>query len=181
MPIPDLVTRSGRGDVYGSSVWLGQAPTDTPLHRDPNPNLLVQLAGTKVVRLLPPPVGLALFERVREEIVRRGAARASMAAAAMRGDEMMQGPEKSAFEREVWGGVGAEVEGLWEVELGAGDGLFIPLGWWHSVKGVGEGMTGSVCDDHDSFFLTLTRFPRLVSPLTFDGCVIVLQVNWWFR
>jgi len=27
--------------------------------------------------------------------------------------------------------------------LEAGDGMFIPKGWWHSVKGVGKGIIGS--------------------------------------
>jgi hypothetical protein len=33
---------------------IGHPPTYTPLHRDPNPNIFVQLAGEKVVRLLAP-------------------------------------------------------------------------------------------------------------------------------
>lgn len=58
---------------------------------------------------------------------------------------MMRGAEKKALEREVWGNgsAGVAAEGF-EAELGSGDGLFIPKGWWHSVKGIGEGMTGSV-------------------------------------
>ena len=48
LPTPELVRHAGKGDVYGASLWLGVAPTVTPLHRDGNPNLLVQLAGRKV-------------------------------------------------------------------------------------------------------------------------------------
>ena len=145
VPTPEIVLKAGKGDVYDSSIWLGEAPTYTPLHRDPNPNLFVQLAGTKIVRLIRPEPGRAVFARVQE---RTG----GTASAVLRGEEMMQGEEKKALEEEVWGSnggggeeKGSESAGAWEAELGVGDGLFIPKGWWHSFKGIGEGMTGSVC------------------------------------
>lgn len=65
------------------------------------------------------------------------------------GEGMMVGEGRERGERVVWGdgveGDGLEGEGWgYEVLLGRGDALFIPKGWWHSVKGVGEGVTGSV-------------------------------------
>lgn len=139
VPTPDLVLKAGKGDVYDSSIWLGEAPTYTPLHRDPNPNLFVQLAGRKVVRLFPPHVGRAIFAKVQEQI-------GGSASETMRGEEMMQGVEKRALESEVWGDEGTSElrDAAWQVELSSGGGLFIPKGWWHSVKGVGDGMIGSV-------------------------------------
>lgn len=132
--------QAGKGDVYDSSIWLGRAPTYTPLHRDPNPNLFVQLAGTKMVRLFRPSVGDGIFARVQEKI-------GSSGSATMRGEEMMMGLEKSALEQEVWAETGdQDAEDGFEAELNCGDGLFIPKGWWHSVKGVGQGMTGSVSE-----------------------------------
>ncbi|KAK4506984.1 hypothetical protein PRZ48_000718 [Zasmidium cellare] len=135
VPTPEVVLKAGKGDVYDSSIWLGQAPTFTPLHRDPNPNLFVQLAGRKKVRLCRPEVGRGIFAKVQERI---GCA----ASATMRGEEMMAGEEKKVLEEEVWGR-DSEVE-FWDAELESGDGMFIPKGWWHSVKGTGEGITGSV-------------------------------------
>ncbi|KAK3725234.1 hypothetical protein LTR37_000745 [Vermiconidia calcicola] len=139
VPIPKLVLAAGKGDIYDSSIWLGEAPTYTPLHRDPNPNLFVQLAGTKVVRLFRPNIGRSIFAKVQEKI-------GASASATMRGEEMMRGAEKKALEEEVWNDNEANEfrTAIWEAELSAGDGLFIPKGWWHSVKGVGAGMTGSV-------------------------------------
>lgn len=137
VPTPDLVLRAGKGDVYASSVWLGTAPTYTPLHRDPNPNLFVQLAGRKVVRLFRPGTGHAIFAKVQEEIGTRSSA-------TMRGDEMMQGAEKAALDKEVWSPDSSTNHEVWETELEMGDSLYIPKGWWHSLKGVGPGMTGSV-------------------------------------
>ena len=140
VPTPELVLKAGKGDVYDSSIWIGEAPTYTPLHRDPNPNLFVQLAGTKVVRLFKPDVGRAIFAKVQEKI-------GGSASATIRGEEMMQGVEKRALDLEVWGQADDNefASSAWEAELGTGDGLFIPKGWWHSVKGIGVGMTGSVC------------------------------------
>ncbi|KAF2189742.1 Clavaminate synthase-like protein [Zopfia rhizophila CBS 207.26] len=131
---PDLISQAGKGDIYASSLWLGRPPTRTPLHRDPNPNLFVQLAGQKVVRLMTPDIGRQVYER----------ARAGRGHANMRGEEMMAGEEMERLEEAVWGdGVEAEECG-WEARLGGGDGLYIPLGWWHSVRGIGKGVTGSV-------------------------------------
>ncbi|KAJ5665643.1 uncharacterized protein N7477_008091 [Penicillium maclennaniae] len=142
-PIPDIVAQAGKGDVYDTNVWIGHPPTYTPLHRDPNPNLFVQLAGRKVVRLLAPMEGQAVFSAVRQRLGKSG----GKEAAAFRGEEMMQGQERALLDEMVWGtpasadtygGVG------YEVHLRAADGLFIPKGWWHSIKGVGEGVTASV-------------------------------------
>ncbi|KAJ5570816.1 hypothetical protein N7535_004476 [Penicillium sp. DV-2018c] len=142
-PIPEVVARAGNGDVYDTNVWIGHPPTYTPLHRDPNPNLFVQLAGEKVVRLLAPVEGQAVFGAVRRELGKSG----GREAAAFRGEEMMQGAERVLLDEMVWGSpvsAGSDAGVGFEARLGAGDGLFIPKGWWHSIKGVGEGVTGSV-------------------------------------
>lgn len=142
-PTPDIITQAGKGDVYDTNVWIGHPPTYTPLHRDPNPNLFVQLAGQKVVRLLAPTDGQAVFSAIRRQLGRSG----SKDAAAFRGEEMMQGREGALLDKMVWGvrmstdsgdGVG------YEARLEAGDALFIPKGWWHSIRGVGDGVTASV-------------------------------------
>lgn len=133
LPTPKIVEKAGRGDLYDANVWIGVPPTCTPLHKDPNPNLFVQMAGEKVVRLFEPKLGRGIYERVR---MLHGDGRASV-----RGAEMMVGEEARALEEQVWG---EGQEKGWEARLNRGDGLFIPLGWWHSIKGVGEGVTGSV-------------------------------------
>ncbi|CAI7641552.1 unnamed protein product [Penicillium glandicola] len=142
-PTPELVARAGKGDVYDTNVWIGHPPTYTPLHRDPNPNLFVQLAGEKVVRLLAPADGQAVFGAVRRQLGKSG----SREAAAFRGEEMMQGRERALLDEMVWAtpvSAGSDAGVGFEACLGAGDGLFIPKGWWHSIKGVGGGVTASV-------------------------------------
>lgn len=52
LPTPHIVADAGTGDIYDANIWMGMPPTHTPLHRDPNPNLFVQLAGQKIVRMM---------------------------------------------------------------------------------------------------------------------------------
>ena len=140
VPAPDLVQHAGRGDVYDSSVWLGLEPTYTPWHRDPNPNLFCQLCSSKTVRLMAPVGGERIFRQVQEELMRRRTSSAS-ASSRIRGEEMMQGPERELLHRAVWGeeseeGTKQPRGTMYEAKLDAGDMLFIPKGWWHSVCSV---------------------------------------------
>jgi hypothetical protein len=137
VPTPGLVLTAGKGDLYDSSIWLGLAPTYTPLHRDPNPNLFVQLAGQKVVRLFEPSVGRAILASVHEQI-------GSTGSATIRGEEMMQGAEGKALLEAVWSSDAPYARQCSQADLGPGDALYIPKGWWHSVRGIGSDMTGSV-------------------------------------
>ncbi|CAG8891281.1 unnamed protein product [Penicillium egyptiacum] len=162
-PTPDLVARAGKGDVYDTNVWIGHPPTYTPLHRDPNPNLFVQLAGEKVVRLLAPADGQAVFGAVRRQLGKSG----SREAAAFRGEEMMQGMERVLLDEMVWGtpvSAGSDTGPGFEACLGPGDGLFIPKGWWHSIKGVGRGVTASVIYRAALLHLSVNPFVRASIP-----------------
>ncbi|KAK8062807.1 cupin-like domain-containing protein [Apiospora hydei] len=129
-------------DVYNTSIWLGLEPTYTPWHRDPNPNFFMQLVGQKTLRLLPPGPGGNVFMQVQNAI-------GSASNSRIRGTEMMEGPERAALHDAVWG-VDAPKD-VQEATLGPHDCLFIPKGWWHSVKSVRE-------DGH-----------------------LNASVNWWFR
>ncbi|KAL5116762.1 hypothetical protein ACEQ8H_005374 [Pleosporales sp. CAS-2024a] len=166
VPPPELLKVLGQGDVYASSLWMGARNTLTPLHRDPNPNLIVQLCGKKVVRLLDPEVGRELYERVKAKLGQAGGQ------AHMRGEEMMQGKELEKLEKELWvkndKGVVDKSIGF-EVELKKGDGLYIPLGWWHAVRGKSAGPTISV------------GLGIPLGVIMFMMLTAMLQVNWWFR
>ena len=140
LPTPDIVTKAGRGDIYDTNLWIGVPPTYTPLHRDPNPNLFVQLVGQKIVRILEPEKGQDVFAHVQRTLGRSGSA-------AFRDEDMMKGQERRVLEEFIWGDsqpLSGKASTGYEVHLGSGDGLFIPNGWWHSIKGVGQGITGSV-------------------------------------
>ena len=153
LPAPNLVTQAGRGDVYDSSIWMGIPPTYTPLHYDPNPNILVQIAGHKTVRLLPPDIGHGVFEEVQRSL-------GKMSSAKFRGEEMMIGEEGRLTEDLIWAAKHYDSNLAsfgFEAHLAQGDGIFIPKGWWHSVKGFGRGITASVRVEHDSQFFHVTK------------------------
>ncbi|KAL6696475.1 hypothetical protein J3F84DRAFT_370176 [Trichoderma pleuroticola] len=126
VPAPELIRTVGKGDIYSSSIWLGTEPTYTPLHRDPNPNLFCQLCSSKVVRLMPPERGLELYNGVQKQLRRLGNSR-------IRSTEMMEGEEREMLHSAVWGDEPTATD-VQEVTLHAGDGLFIPKGWWHSIR-----------------------------------------------
>ncbi|PHH66552.1 hypothetical protein CDD81_7027 [Ophiocordyceps australis] len=126
LKVPWLLQEAGKGDVYGSSIWLGTEPTYSPLHRDPNPNLFCQLCGDKSVRLMPPTVGNHLYFLVQAAIQQQGNSR-------IRSTEMMEGKERTVLHEAVWNSNHYPVE-MHQANLGPGDALFIPNGWWHSVK-----------------------------------------------
>ncbi|RYP56712.1 hypothetical protein DL771_011651 [Monosporascus sp. 5C6A] len=134
LPTPGLVRNGGRGDIYDSSVWLGLEPTYTPLHRDPNPNLFCQMVGAKQVRLLPPARGEELYARVRRRLGEPGGS------SRFRGPEMMGGAERTALEDAVWGEDPDRHPDMRQAVLRPGDSMFIPKGWWHSIRSTGTGL-----------------------------------------
>jgi len=136
LPVPDLVLHAGKGDIYDANIWMGIPPTYTPLHKDPNPNLFVQLASYKRARLFEPSKGAAIFREVQSKL-------GQYSSSTFRGEEMMEGPERAALEEIVWGANSVDMDGL-EALVGPGDALFIPKGWWHSFKSVGTGLNASV-------------------------------------
>ena len=135
LPTPTLVKEAGRGDIYDANIWIGIPPTYTPLHKDPNPNLFVQLASSKRVRLFNPTVGAAIFRHVQSNI-------GQSASASFRGNEMMEGPERTVLDDAVWGKLLSR-QGF-EAIVNPGDALFIPRGWWHSIKSTGTNINASV-------------------------------------
>lgn len=191
LPTPSLIHQVGRGDMYNSSLWLGAAPTMTPLHRDPNPNLHLQLAGVKIIRLYPPPIGQAVYDHV-QAILAKHHRRASTGSASFRDESMMSGPERDLLDSLIWHQEtlhadphsqstntsdpeqeeikllrGALTDHGLECRITMGEALFIPQGWWHSVRGIAGADDG---DDHHG--------------LGEDGGEsrgVVASVNWWFR
>jgi ribosomal protein L16 Arg81 hydroxylase len=91
----------------GVSLWLGPAGTVTPLHCDPSNGFLLQVAGRKRLRLYAPCCA-AYMEQAGMWYA--GTDPQTVAAAS---------------------GTAPPVESAFVME--PGDGLFIPVGWWHAV------------------------------------------------
>jgi len=149
VPTPNVIRQLGRGDIYDTSVWMGMSPTSTPLHRDPNPNYFVQLAGPKRFRLISPDLGNHIVTSIKRKLATEADAEGSCMASNFMTEDMMTGPYREAIDSVIWDApldkctTEGESHGL-EARLDPGDSLFIPLGWWHAVRGEGEGINASV-------------------------------------
>ncbi|KAI5866286.1 Clavaminate synthase-like protein [Durotheca rogersii] len=142
--VPSLVGSTDKGQIYGHSIWIGIQPVYTPFHRDPNPNLLCQIFGNKQIRIAAPGDGLDLYEYISRSMPSSNSR--------FRTVEMMDGPERELLHKAVWDkDISSGQIKAADVTLEAGDALFIPRGWWHSVRS--EGRVGML-----------------------NG-----SVNWWFR
>lgn len=155
--LPSLTLQGDQGQrqlrerTAKTSIWVGYTPTVTPLHIDPDANVLCQLAGSKTVRLCAPEIGQRVLDLVRDRVASGG----SRPSTRMRGEEMMRpgvGGERDALEAAVWDSP-LDREQWWEARIGTGEGLYIPQGWWHAVRSRSES----------------------------SGQTLNASVNWWFR
>lgn len=127
--LPGYLGPSLLGDGF---FWMGPRGTVTPWHHDLTQNLLVNMVGTKRVALVSP----AETHRMRNHrhCFSRFGADATLADA----------PE-------------AERPRVLTVDIGPGEILFLPVGWWHHVTGlsltIGMSFTNFVWDnDFASFY-----------------------------
>lgn len=107
-------------------LWIGPRGTITPWHHDLTNNLLLQIVGTKRVRLASSSA-LPLMRNSRHCF------------SDWRSDEL--GPGPAAGGRPT----------VLEVDIGPGEALFLPVGWWHHVESrdvtIGLSFTGFAADN----------------------------------
>lgn len=108
-PLPEFL----RPNPAAGFFWLGSTTT-TPLHHDETNNVLLQVMGTKLVRMFPP------GQR----------------------DKLSPGPgvhsELGWVDDDVIEARGLEHQ---DVMLSPGRALFLPIGWWHCIRSVGMACT----------------------------------------
>jgi hypothetical protein len=114
---PEYLDRShSKGQVF---FWFGPAGTVTPLHHDVMNVLVAQIYGTKRVMLIPPDQTQLVYNHI--------------------GVYSEVNPEKPDFERFPR----FRQAGAISVDVGPGDVLFIPVGWWHHVRSLSVSITVS--------------------------------------
>jgi hypothetical protein len=126
-PLPAVL--DGSALPKGASLWIGPAGTFTHPHFDPHHAFLVMLEGQKRIRIAAPDQPV-LFDGMDGYFARRSLADPAW-------------DDVKGFDR----------EGVAEVVIGPGEGLFIPVGYWHEVEALDASMMLSLlCFPWDNDF-----------------------------
>lgn len=131
-PLADRHSQVSRLEEPLLNAWFGPPGTITPLHTDPYHNILAQVVGRKYVRLYAPRESEKLYPRGVEDGGIDMSNTSSVDIGNLAGWDGSKEKQENAHKRFP---LFAEAEFV-DCILEAGDCLYIPLGWWHYVRGL---------------------------------------------
>ncbi|KAI1105809.1 Clavaminate synthase-like protein [Jackrogersella minutella] len=115
------------------NAWFGPPGTITPLHNDPYHNILTQVVGRKYLRLYSPLDTERMQARGRENGVEMGNTSLMDVGVVEGWDAVPEDEEDGSTEKDM--ATFREIPFL-DCILEPGDALYIPIGWWHYVRGL---------------------------------------------
>lgn len=111
----------GTNEQWRSNTWIGPPATYTPLHRDPYENIFAQVVGRKRIHLFAPHLAPYLY-------INQTAPQRNTSTIASEHDLLHPAHDRPLLSTAL------ASEDAFVTELGPGDVLYIPKGWYHCVQ-----------------------------------------------
>lgn len=200
VPIPPFV-RGGGHNVTRANLWVGHAAHGrSQLHVDHTENLYVLARGSKRLRIFPPSEARVLRPELPPTYVSASGLTTFAAPSADRGTGVFSElvltspvPGASAVGPYPEQAARARRQG-YEVQLRAGQALYLPAFWWHEVESEGgpplrasaslgpaaDDSSADAAADDDGQACTADRARGLTRAAADDGLDIHVAVNYWF-
>lgn len=116
---PDDSSGQGEGEAIETNVWFGPSGTVSPLHFDPKHNILVQVSGSKYIRIYDSKTPADIIYPHAQDSLLRNTSRVDV--------EDVDEERFPEFPRRA-------SNFMWETIVQDGDAIFIPRHAWHFVK-----------------------------------------------
>ncbi|KIK06699.1 hypothetical protein K443DRAFT_673988 [Laccaria amethystina LaAM-08-1] len=119
------------------NIWIGNSRSTTSIHSDPYENIYAVVRGEKNFLLIPPTDGWCLQERSYPHASYTRRSPSSSLELVPSGPDVPLVPWASVIDPELPSVLPSDVTPIY-VTLKPGEVLYLPVGWWHHVRQVGD-------------------------------------------